>query len=633
MRHTRRTLKHWEHGWLAAAILVALVALAYLPATEAGFIWDDDFNVSDNLPLRSLAGLRALWLEPGVTTQYYPLVYTSFWLEYALWGVRPLGYHIDNILLHAACALILWRLLLRLAVPGAWLAAALFALHPVQVETVAWVTERKNLLSLFFYLLAALAYFRFVSDAALPSTAQQHPWRVRFWRGYALTLILFVAALLSKVPAIILPPALLVVSWWKRGRLTGADLAATLPMFALAIPIGLLTRSLESGLGDTLGFEWSPAPVERVLQAGHAFWFYLGKLVWPVDLAFVYRRWQIDGGDVLQYFYPLAALALAGLLWWTRGRLGRAPLAALLFFVGSLAPVLGFLEIYYFRFSYVADHWLYVASIGPITLAVGSGVHWFSQRDTATQRLGVALAVALLLVLSALSWRHSHAFRDTETLWRDSLAKNPDSLLARYNLAVELQHRDRFQEAMANYELARALDPSAAIVRTNMGLILAGQGHVAEALAHYRAALELDAQDPRLNWNLGLALESDGDFAAALPHLELALRIVKPHHAERVRLKRSHARFGDLLVKHGRAEAATAHYRHSLALDDRYAPARLGLARAWLEIGRPELALNALGPLLRERPGHAEAGRLLTLARRGVAAMRRETSDEAELVR
>lgn len=593
--------------WGRAAALVILVVLVFLPATQAGFIWDDDLSVTQNPALRSVAGLKDLWITPGTTTQYYPLLFTTFWLEYAAWGLSPFGYHLNNILLHAVCALLLWRVLGRLQVPGAWFAAAVFAVHPVQVETVAWVYERKNILSLAFALAALWAWLRFFWE----ETAEDSERRLS---GYGATLGLYVCALLTKVTMVVFAPSLLVIAWWKRGRITRGDLLATLPMLVLAVPIGLLTRSLESGLGETLGFAWQPSPAERVLQIGRSLFFYLGQLVWPHELAFVYRRWEIDASDPAQWVYPLAALGLTGALWRARARIGRGPLTAWLLFCGALAPMLGLLEVYFFRFSYVADHWQYVACIGPIALGVGLVARYARTRDPLIARMALGLGCALVVALGVSSWRYTHVFRSSESIWRDSLSKNPDALLARYNLAVELQSRGQLVEAMRHYQAAARLSPDNVLIWSNMGLVRAREGRLQEALALYDKALALDPDHPITHWNKGLVLEARGDFDAALPHLERAFRIDFPHPSEHIRLIVSHTELGNLLLAHERPEEAAAHYRQSLEHQPDYLPARLGLARASLARGDTNGAIRQLEWVLRLVPDHPEARALLERA-------------------
>jgi hypothetical protein len=323
-----------------ALFFIAALA-AYFPALRGDFLWDDAGHVT-NPALQSWSGLLRIWFEPGVTQQYYPLLHSAFWLEHKLWGDAVLGYHLINVLQHALAATLFGALLRRLAVPGAWFAAGLFLLHPVCVESVAWICEQKNTLSLVLYLGAALAYLRFDT--------------VRFPRRYVLATLLFVGALLTKTVTASLPAALLVVFWWQRGRLDWRrDVVPLLPWFVLGAGGGLFTAHFEKVLIGAQGAEFNLGALDRVVLAGRVFWFYLGKLAWPAELIFVYPRWNVDASVWWQWVFTLAGLALLGvLIWWQRR--ARGPLAAALLFGGSLFPVLGFVNVYPFIFSYVADH-------------------------------------------------------------------------------------------------------------------------------------------------------------------------------------------------------------------------------------------------------------------------------------
>ncbi|HEV7927839.1 MAG TPA: hypothetical protein VGR14_20995, partial [Verrucomicrobiae bacterium] len=292
--------------WLQALILVGAVVLAYQPVWHAGFIWDDDRHVT--LPtLRSLHGLLRIWAQLGATQQYYPLVHSVFWVEHKLWGDATAGYHWLNILLHAFSALLLIKLLCQLKIPGAWLAGALFALHPVEVESVAWVSELKNTLSGVFYLSAALAYLRFD--------------RNRKGEYYAIALGLFVLGLLSKTVIASLPAALLVIFWWQRGKLSWKqDVLPLIPFFLAGIGAGLLTAWVERKFIGAEGSEFHFSLVERCLIAGRDIWFYLGKLIWPADLAFIYPRWNVSQTVWWQYLFPAAIVLLLGVLVWLRWR-------------------------------------------------------------------------------------------------------------------------------------------------------------------------------------------------------------------------------------------------------------------------------------------------------------------------
>jgi Tfp pilus assembly protein PilF len=589
--------------------LLGLTLLVYAPALEAGFVWDDDANVTRNLPLRSLAGLRALWLEPGATTQYYPLVYTSFWIEHALVGFEPLLYHLDNVLLHAGVAVLLWRLLVLMGLPGAWLAAAVFALHPVHVESVAWVTERKNVLSGFFYLASALVYLRWASDAFRGSMPTPTPTQRR--AAYAAALGLFLAALLSKSPTASLPAALGLVIWWKKGRLTRADWLPLVPFALIAVPIGVVTTLLEKNVGTYLGLDWQPSLIERALLAGRALVFYASKLLWPSQLTFVYPRWDIDAGQLLAWVFPLVAAGVGLGAFIARERLGRGPATALFFFAGTLLPVLGLVEIYFFRFSFVADHWQYLASIGLIVGLVCGAAGGLRGRG----RGPAVAAAALLCVLGALTWQQARIYVDSETLWRDSLSKNPRSAMVHYNLAHELAASGRTREASDHYRRVIELDPSSPNAYNNLAMLRVAEGRDREALELLREATHQAPDYARGRWNLGLFLARRGQLDAALPHFDHALRQPILLEADIARVAGSHLQLARLLAGHGRLGSARQHTLRALRTEPDSLP-------GWLQLGRLSLreqdfaaAAEAFERALVLAPDHAPARAGLRSAR------------------
>ena len=475
--------------WLLALGLVLVTFLAYQPVWHAGFIWDDDLYVTVNRALRSLDGLHGIWSKPGTTMQYYPLVFTSFWVEYHFWGLHPFGYHLVNVLLHALNAVLLWRVLRRLEIPGSWLAAAIFAIHPVQVESVAWITERKNVLSGLFYLLAALAYLRFrpLTD---PKSA-----RVCDWRFYPLVITLFLAALLSKTVTCSLPAALLLLVWWKTGRVGKQDALALAPLFVLGAALGLVTVQMEKHAGAS-GAEWTLSFVQRCLLAGRALWFYAGKLFWPHNLTFIYPHWEIDASLAWQYLFPVAAVVVLIALWRLRTRIGRGPLVAVVFFAGTLVPALGFFDLYPFRYSYVADHFQYMACIGLIALTVSAGAAMY-QRAGQHGRDSGRLATALVLVLLAVStWKQARIYQDQETLWRDTLARNPAAWMAHNNLGAILIQQDKIEKAMGHSEQALQLNPDDSEAHYRLGVTLERAGKTNDAIWHYQQALRTHPDYP-----------------------------------------------------------------------------------------------------------------------------------------
>jgi tetratricopeptide (TPR) repeat protein len=493
------------------------------------------------------------------------LTHTTFWLESQLWGVRPAGYHAVNVLLHGASAVLLWRVLRRLGVPGALAAAAIFALHPVHVESVAWISERKNVLSGFIYLAAALTYLRFagIGPPDDPPDEQKRPK----WPLYAAALALYACAVFSKTVTTSLPAALLLVLWWKR-RLDRRQALLLLPMFAFALVMGRVTAGMEAWNVGAAGRHWNWSIVERCLIAGRAMWFYAGKLAWPHPLIFTYPRWQIDAHQAWQYAFPAAAALTVISLWLVRNHIGRGPLVVVLFFCGTLFPALGFVNVYPMRFSYVADHFQYLASIGLIALAVATVTLTLQRRVVpgAARTSGLVLSGAVVVVLGVLTFRQSRVYHDAETLWSDTIAKNERAWLAHTNLAAALQARGEEAGAARHYARSLEIEPDQVHTHLFWGALLERQGDAKTAEAHYLAAGEIEPQD------------------------------VRPPHA-----------LGRLAAARGDIPTAIARYAQALALDDRFERARLDLASLLLAQGRTADAFAQLQTTLEKNPYSLEA--------------------------
>ncbi|MGH8092886.1 MAG: tetratricopeptide repeat protein [Chthoniobacterales bacterium] len=572
-----------RRDWLFAGLLVLAVLLVYQQAWNAGYIWDDDFHVTRNPTLRDLHGLWRIWFEPSATPQYYPLVHTSFWLEYHLWGLRSLGYHLVNISLHGIAAVLLWRVLLFLRVPGAWLAAAVFALHPVEVESVAWITERKNVLSAVFYFASALAYLRYSAarDASTPGKS-----RILL---YAASLFLFLCALWSKTVACSLPVALLLVRWWKTGRLQWRDVFPLLPFFGTGAAFGLFTAWMELHHVGALGADFSLSLPQRFLVAGRALWFYAGKILWPAGLAFAYPRWEIDARLAWQWLFPLAAIALIALLWRFRGRIGRGPLVAALFFVSTLFPALGFLNVYPFRFSYVADHFQYLASLG---LTVPAAV--------LLNRLPRAFPVAVLALLAFLTWKQAGIYRDSEALWTDALQKDPDSWMAQTAYGVILSQEGKQEEALVHFRRAQELNPDNATIENDIGRAYFQSGRALEALPYLRRAIALDPRPAAFHYNLGSALRALGRRQEALTEFDRALELdptFVPVHVDA----------GGMLLEMGRLEESLAHLKIAVAAEPQNVAAQANMANTLLQMGRADEAVSHLAAVLAIHPHDPDA--------------------------
>ena len=497
--------------WLFAAVLILAVALSYSPAWNGKPVWDDDAYITSP-ELRSAEGLAQIWIKPGATLQYYPLVYSCFWLAYKIWGSNVWPYHLLNIFLHALSAFLLWRILLRLKIPGAWLAAGIFALHPVQVESVAWISELKNMLSGVFVLSSALLYLRF------DETRQRSE--------YVGALALFILSLLSKSVIATLPAALLVIFWWKRGKLVWKkDVIPLLPFFALGIAAGAVTAWMEQTRVGAQGNEFTFSFIERCLIAGRAFWFYLAKLFWPTKLTFIYPRWHISQSIWWQYLFPISAFILLAVLWKLRNR-WRGPLAALLIFAGILFPALGFLNVYPFIYSYVADHFQYIASIAVITLAAAGItllIDRFSAKSSPVIRYGVP--IALLLGLGTLTWQQAHIYRDAETLYLATLRHNPDCWLAQNNLVSIYLTKGKNDEALIHAEEALRLRPRDIQPHIAVGDVLLRKRQIDEAIAQYKNALAIQPDFPEAHSHLGSAYLLSGRFTEAITQYQKTLRL------------------------------------------------------------------------------------------------------------
>jgi protein O-mannosyl-transferase len=585
----------------AGAVLVACATLvAYLPALRGGFLWDDDGHVTKPA-LRAVRGLWRIWLEPGATQQYYPVLHTAFWIEHRIWGDAPLGYHLANVLLHAAAAILFGRVLLRLLgdARAALLGSILFALHPVCVESVAWISEQKNTLSAVFYLSAALVYLGGREEGGR--------------RAYWLASLLFALALLSKSVTATLPAALLVVLWWRNGSLSWReDVRPLAPWLAAGLAAGLFTSwvehryiigpgSAEFGLGFTA----------RCLLAGRVVWFYAGKLAWPAGLSFIYPKWRIDPGSPAQWIPPLA-LAAAFLVLARLARRRRAPLAAALVFAGTLFPALGFLDAYPFVFSYVADHFQYHASLAFFALAAGAwsgGPGW-----TARLRRVPFLPLVVAAALGVATWRQCREYSDPETLYRATISANPGSFLARNNLAKILRESGRIDEAVAQYREALGLHPDAE-AHYNLGVALLSAGRQREAGAEFQAALGLRPDYPAAHINLARVLAGMGRFDEAAAHDQAALGLrPDPSQARlpdeavlRANAAAAHGGLGNILAARGRLADAEQEYRAALDADPGDPAALNGLGAVLSRTGRRDEAARQLEAALRARPDFVEA--------------------------
>lgn len=596
--------------WVSAAGLIVAVVVSYLPAMDGGFVWDDNSYVIQDDRLETLAGLGRIWTQvvgDEYLHQFYPMTTTGFWVQHKLWGKNATGYHVVNVLLHAANALLLWRLLQMLQLPGAWFCAAIFAVHPVQVMSVAWISELKNVLSMLFYLSSLLALVRFLGLDS-PKLLHRDHGRLQ-WGWYVLGLGLFFCALLSKTATGMLPVAVLLLLWWKCDRLSGRDLVGLVPFAVLAIVFVCSTVLIELKYGTANKAAYDHTVVEKFLIAGRAMWFYVGKLVWPDALTVIYPRWQIDSSALSQYVAPIGVLLVISLLWVLRRRIGKGPLVAVGFFIVAVAPV-SFVQVGFMRLSYVSDHWQYWSSIGLITLAVS--IATVLPRCGGMERWISWLAVGIVLVsFSRLTYQQSKIYESPQVFWSDTIKKNPGADVAYNNLgmalesqglfaeatkhfyhAVELKPDDvqlnnhlanvlvkqgRWQEARRYFDVALKINPNDADTYYNIGVLLTAQGRLHEAIRFYSRSIELDPNPVDALNNLGNLLASAGEPGTAIEQFRRALKI-NPNDI------RINFNLGITLAEQGHFDQAIHYFRRSLEIDPGLTEAQSYLDRALREL-------------------------------------------------
>jgi tetratricopeptide (TPR) repeat protein len=544
-----------RRAFAGSALMVALVLAAYAPALHGGFAWDDDFYLTGNPLIGAPDGLRRIWFSLDSPSQYFPLVYTVFRFEHGLWGADPFGYHLLSVLLHAANALLLWRALAVLAVPGSWLGAVFFALHPVQVESVAWISELKNVLSTFLLLGAFLCWQRYLTGA---------PGRRRI--AYGLSLALFALALLAKSTALVLPAVCVALAWMGRLKPMRRVVRSLAPHAAAGLGMGLVTVWWERTVVGTQGRLFDTPLAERLLVAGRAWWFYLAKLAWPTNLAFSYPRWAPDPGQWQQHlWYAAALLALVVAV-----RASRDVAGALFIHLACLAPLLGFIPLATFRYTFFADHYQYLALAGPLSLlAAASQVAPVpSGARPLVRRL---LPLCAVLVWGTLTWRHARDFGSEESLWRDTLAKNPTSWMARNNLGLLLLGQGKPAAAAEQFTLALSLKPDHEKAMNNLGLAREALGDRPAAGHWYREAMRLQPGDGAAATNLALLLEKENGVEQAETIYRDTLRRLPGYQPARYN-------YAILLASQGRTDEAEPLYREILAASPDHVGALVKLA-------------------------------------------------------
>ena len=541
--------------------MLAIVLILYLPVATAGFIWDDDDHVTANPCIVGPLGLTQIWTTNNA--RYYPLVLTTFWVEHALWGLQPALFHLLNAFAQGIAAVVLWRVLCGLSVPGAWLGAALWAIHPVQVESVAWVTELKNIQSGIFYLLCVLFFVRWLKTRNDASTHSAYGWSLFF----------AALAMASKSSTVILPLVLGLTAWWVEGRWnwrTTMWIVPVLLMSAAAAVMALYTVDLQ---GVNQDLRWIRTWPERFITAGNVFWFYLGKLAWPHPLIFIYPRWNLRAGRWISYL-PLAVAAIVLMVtWWNRRTWSRGVFFALAYFVAALLPVLGLLEHYFLRYSFVADHLQYLASMGPLVFA-GAALTILSQRlfpGRAWAR--PILPAALLLILAATSWGRIWVFQDEETLWTRTIAQNPACWMAYNNLGSLCLNRGQIEEARLDFNRAIEIDPTLPEPYYNYALTCVRVGEMDAAVLDFRKAIARDPYYGDAYYNLGNVFLAGHQPAEAAVEFRQVISL-NPESLQ------GHNNLGVALMRQGEFDDAITEFEHALKIDPTYGEAQDNLSAA-----------------------------------------------------
>ena len=535
--------------------LVLLTLLVYIPAMDAGVIWDDNHLIFENPTIRSPGGLKDIWFSTKLP-DYWPLTSTMFFLEWRIWKNDHSGYHIVNILLHGLCSVVMWRILRRLAIPGAWVAAAIFAVHPVAVASAAWISERKNTLSMLWCALAVLAYLRFDDK--------------KHWGWYVAALVSFLLALLAKTSIVLVPLVILILCWWRRGQIRPLDLLMVLPLLLMSFGLGLLTLKTQAvGIAHLR----PEGLASRIAATGLCTWFYFYKTLLPVGLSMIYPRWDVVATSVWSWL-PLAGLVgAAGLCAWCWKTIwGGAVLLAIGCYIALLLPVLGLVQMKFHMYSLVADHLHYLALIVPIALVVAGLTKLFARYRNG-DKAARALAAVVLVALSALSWQRAQAFVDNFALWTDTVAKNPAAWAAHSNLGESYRQRKNVDQAMVHFRKAVEIEPTAVKARNNLANLLGAQGEVTKAIEHFTLALEIAPEYAEAHYNLANIYRDQTRVKLALEHYQLALE-------NNPRYAKAHHNMAITLMKIDRVDDAIDHYRRALRINPTYALAHYNLSNA-----------------------------------------------------
>ena len=604
-----------KNSWRSLAPEVALIIfvtmVVYVPVFQGEFVFDDVLITSSPI-VRADNGLYRIWFtrEPP---DYYPLTWSLWWGQWQLWGANPTGYHVVNVMLHAGGAVLVWLVLRRLNIPGAWLAALVFAVHPVNAATVAWVSEQKNTLSLLFAAATVLLYLRFDEENR--------------YRWYGLSLATFLLSLLSKTAVVMLPVVLLGCVWWRHRKLERSDFLRSAPFFALSLILGLVTLWFQyehtlRGIPPR-----ADGIASRLAIAGWVPWFYLYNTIVPIQLTVIYPKWDVAAVRWLDFVPGVALVACFAMFWWKRESWGRPLLFGFGYFVVMLFPVLGFFDQGFYRHSYVADHWQYYSIVGVSALAVAGAQAAFGAGC-------VPVIVSIIALFGVATWQRAGLYANNERLWRDNLAKNPGAWLPHNNLGVALRDKGEFDEAFGHFEQALRLKPDFPEAHYNLGTAYHKLGRTSEAIEHFEKALRRRPDDGEAHCNLGVVLMQAGRLSEAIEHFRQALSFwpefpeanksladalaAAGHFDEAAEYYRkaiearpewpeARNNLGLALARQGKFEEAVDHFLKAIALEPNAPIAESNLALALMKLGRFDEALTHATRAVNLNPNDAQA--------------------------
>jgi Tfp pilus assembly protein PilF len=579
----------WKQALQTLAIAAAVFWI-YWPALRGDWLWDDNIDISENAITQSPTGLWKIWFEPGSEPDYYPVKASVQWLQWHLWGMDTLGYHLTNVLLHILSALLVWRLLSKFGLRLAWLGGLIFAVHPVQVESVAWIVELKNTLSLPPLLLAMCAWINYEERGKA--------------KDYWLALGLFLVAMLCKLSVVLFPLVILLYAWWRRGRIGWNDLKTSLPFFGVSLLLGLIT--IGTGIWDQR-FNHSDSgamPVggllARLVAAGLSLAFCFSKSFLPVGLLPIYPKWTIDPSSPVQF---LPWLVLGGVICWfwtKRQSWGRHALLGLGFFLINLGPCPGFIPAPDMAFTWVMDHFLYLPIIGLIGLVVAALGQMEIELPASFRPCGIGLVTVLLAILTFESRGGAALYINSETLWTYELQYNPEAYPAYNNLGLAFLHSGQASKAMEQFEQVLRIKPADADAYNNLGLALLQSGQVSKAMDQYEQALRINPDLSETHNNLGSALGQIGQLSAAKEQFEQALKL-SPDSVE------AHNNLGIVLAQTGQASAAKEQFERAVQLNPDNAVSHFDLALALEQTGQLAEAMEQYEEALRIKPDFAAA--------------------------